>query len=168
MPNQNGVVKIMPAKEIQKSPAPFPDADAALRCLRRIVAESTGDRSRSADWPKITRCFRRDTTLAIDARDTGLEASISFNISAKTQNGTYTLKTPATRGMEKGLVEQVEILDDPALQEASWKHSEAYALAAYPYRFVVFTRADNHARISRVWLIGISEFSTTSVDQSEV
>jgi hypothetical protein len=171
MSNQYGVVKVLPFKEVPRSPKPFPDANAALEFLRRRHAALTGDASNSVNWPKITKCFQRDGTVVFDARDKGFEASISFGINAIAQKHSYTLKSLATQGVEKGSVDHVEILSDSTLKEPEWLHSEAYALAPYPYRYVVFTRAETNTKTSRVWLVGVSEFappiSESDAQQSE-
>jgi hypothetical protein len=161
MLNDYGVVKISPAGEMEKPPL-IRDVDAAVEILRRFGAALHGNRSGSTDWPKITKCIQRHTTVAIDARGSGIEASILFGTGACAPEHTYLLKHATPQKVETGSVEHVEALSDSLIREPQWMGSPAYALAAYPYRFVVFTSADNRARTGRAWLIGISEFSETA------
>lgn len=158
MNTQFGAVKICSAKEVQKRPS-ICGVDGALELLRRSGAALSGDRSCSADWPGITKCIRRSMTIAFDAHATGFEASISFDAGGETQKHGYFLKRGAAQKIETGWVEHVETLSDAAIREPDWMHSPAYALAAYRYKFVVSTCAEDRPRTARLWLIGINEFS---------
>jgi hypothetical protein len=135
-------------------PPEFSDAKQLLKFLRAF----TGDTSDSADWPKLTRCPPRTTGVSFDASGPGFEASVSFNKSDERQRHPYRLKL-GTQNVETGIVERVEELSDMVLREPEWMHSPARALAVYPYRFVLFTRADDLRQTRRVWLLGLREFS---------
>lgn len=160
MSAEYGVVKVVLSKDVEKLPAPFPDAAAALRYLRRIVAAQAEDRSGSADWPKIINCHRRASTVTFDARGQGFEASISFCAAREPREHSYRLKIGAAPQVEVGHVEHVENLSDTALKEPPWLHSEANALVPYAFRFAVFTRAQDRKRAARIWFVGITEFSS--------
>ncbi len=158
MPNEYGVVKIMPATEIKK-PGWFPDVATTNKFIQMFTSARTGDRSSSEDWPKITKCFQRSpTTIAIDAQAAGFSASISFDLNDKGEQHSYMLRE-SPRGVERGIVENVIVLRDSPFEALPYSLLEACALEAYPRKFIVFTRADKGARAA-LWLIGISEFST--------
>ena len=158
MPNHYGVLKVIPAKEI-KNPGWFPNVATANSFARMFMAARAGDHSGSANWPKITKCFPRSTTIAVEAHSMGFEASITFDREGKTGEYSYVLHEQPQL-LERGRVESVHMLKESPITELPYSLFESSALAAYSHRFIVFTQAHNDHRTKRLWLIGIDEFSS--------